>query len=414
VVVDTAQSSFDTVLAVYTGTDPGQALQIAANDDAGGLPPFSRVKWDAVAGTTYRITVDGYRGATGEVQLLLQYTVAAPQLPANDNFADRIVMTGTNWTVQTSNAGATLETGERAFTNTVGGASVWWEWSAPGDGLATGTTRGSTFDTILTIFSAAGTPSVGTLQMVAGNDDDPAGGLTSYVGFNTVSGRSYYLRVDGWKGMAGDIELAFVWEPAGVSVRPANDNFADRALLTGEAAVDDSTLQGATVETGEPGGVTRSVWWRWTAQRTGPVYVTATGAFPIQLAVYAGDALNALVTPPSAERVDGKGVALRFEALAGHSYALRAGTTSTGSSLRLALHAGEDSSPGRLSPAILDAAEAFLLRYDGCASHTAVLEWSTNLLQWEAVATNRLDPSGVYALPKADVPSEFYRLRLVD
>ena len=59
---DTFGSNFDTVLAVYTGNNLCSLTHIASNDDdpIGGLR--SRVSFNAVAGTTYHIAVDGFGG----------------------------------------------------------------------------------------------------------------------------------------------------------------------------------------------------------------------------------------------------------------------------------------------------------------------------------------------------------------
>lgn len=69
VVFHTSGSSFDTVLAVYTGTAINALSLVAANDDDPTLAPRSRVGFDAVAGTTYRIVVDGKGDATGQIRL---------------------------------------------------------------------------------------------------------------------------------------------------------------------------------------------------------------------------------------------------------------------------------------------------------------------------------------------------------
>ena len=68
--VDTAGSSFDTLLGVYTGTAVGALTTVASNDDANGTTQ-SQVSFAAVAGTTYRIAVDGFAGATGSVAVRL-------------------------------------------------------------------------------------------------------------------------------------------------------------------------------------------------------------------------------------------------------------------------------------------------------------------------------------------------------
>lgn len=70
-VLNTANSTFDTLLAVYTGTSVSSLKQVAANDDAnasGGILT-SKVKALVAAGTEYEIAVDGKNGQTGIVEL---------------------------------------------------------------------------------------------------------------------------------------------------------------------------------------------------------------------------------------------------------------------------------------------------------------------------------------------------------
>lgn len=76
VVINTDNSTFNTVLAVYTGTTVSNLTQIAADDDEntsqGQLT--SQVRFQAIAGTQYEIAVDGKGGATGIVQLNLKFS----------------------------------------------------------------------------------------------------------------------------------------------------------------------------------------------------------------------------------------------------------------------------------------------------------------------------------------------------
>jgi subtilisin family serine protease len=66
--IDTIGSAFDTVLGVYTGTSVS-ALTVKASDDDSGGNLTSKVSLAVVAGTTYRVAVDGYSGASGAVKL---------------------------------------------------------------------------------------------------------------------------------------------------------------------------------------------------------------------------------------------------------------------------------------------------------------------------------------------------------
>ena len=66
--VSTANSSFNTLLAVYTGSAVNALTLVASNNDTGGAPT-SYVSFSVVAGTPYSIAVDGFNGATGTVSL---------------------------------------------------------------------------------------------------------------------------------------------------------------------------------------------------------------------------------------------------------------------------------------------------------------------------------------------------------
>jgi hypothetical protein len=61
--MNTCTSSFDTTLAVYTGSSFGTMSQVASDDDSCTSPDNeagSRLTFNVVAGTTYRIVVDGF------------------------------------------------------------------------------------------------------------------------------------------------------------------------------------------------------------------------------------------------------------------------------------------------------------------------------------------------------------------
>jgi hypothetical protein len=59
------------MLGVYTGSSASALTQVAANDDASINTLTSAVSFNAVAGTTYRIRIDGYNGAQGTIVLAL-------------------------------------------------------------------------------------------------------------------------------------------------------------------------------------------------------------------------------------------------------------------------------------------------------------------------------------------------------
>jgi hypothetical protein len=71
-VVDTCDSTFDTLLAVYTGEEVSTLAGVGANDE-GCESGFgqSRLTFTATAGRSYAIAVDGRDGDTGDVRLRL-------------------------------------------------------------------------------------------------------------------------------------------------------------------------------------------------------------------------------------------------------------------------------------------------------------------------------------------------------
>ena len=78
--INTVGSGFDTVLAVYQGSRVDDLTRITSNDDIDyGVVLQSRVTFEATAGQTYQIAVDGWSGATGSIALAL--TLDAPIQP---------------------------------------------------------------------------------------------------------------------------------------------------------------------------------------------------------------------------------------------------------------------------------------------------------------------------------------------
>jgi hypothetical protein len=76
---DTCESSLDTLLAVYDGAALSSLMPVASNDDSDGTrcprSTGSELRFDAVAGTTYRIAIDGAGGAEGSFTLRRRQTL---------------------------------------------------------------------------------------------------------------------------------------------------------------------------------------------------------------------------------------------------------------------------------------------------------------------------------------------------
>ncbi len=134
--------------------------------------------------------------------------------PANDNFSRAVYLAGLSNDVFISNSDATAEPGEPLHADSPGGKSVWWSWQASFTGTMGVNTGGSTFDTLLAIYTG---DSVSNLQVVADNDDTEGFGIvSSSLVFRALAGETYFIAVDGFNGATGTVRLTI--NPVG---RPA-------------------------------------------------------------------------------------------------------------------------------------------------------------------------------------------------
>src|SRR5439155_12193450 len=122
-------------------------------------------------------------------------SVIVPTPTFTDNFANRMLITGyTNFAVGT-NINYTHEAGEHIhYGGTTGTKSGWISWLAPDSGVCTMDTAGSSFDTVMAVYTGT---VLSTLSLVASNDDSVLG-VQSQVSFNAVAGTTYQVAVDGF------------------------------------------------------------------------------------------------------------------------------------------------------------------------------------------------------------------------
>ena len=124
--------------------------------------------------------------------------------PANDNFAEALSLSGAALETAATNLFATLEPGEPEHADAPGGASIWWTWIAPITGDVTIDTQGSNVDTALAVYTGN---TVGSLQLVAANDDVASNQPNSRVTFHAAENTHYAIAVDGYDGEPGNIRL---------------------------------------------------------------------------------------------------------------------------------------------------------------------------------------------------------------
>jgi|GEM_PF-1374123 len=189
-------NTFSTFVSGYQDLDVGNTL----NRSVDGLNPA----------TTYFYRVRSYNaGGTSSNSGTISVTTATVP-PANDNFSDAQVIAGNSGNVLGTNVNATKQSGEPNHAGNTGGKSVWYRWQAPNDGLVIFNTSGSTFDTLLAVYTGT---SVSTLNSVASNDDCAGCNLTSSVSFFVTAGTTYQIAVDGKSGASGNVTLNWFLSP---------------------------------------------------------------------------------------------------------------------------------------------------------------------------------------------------------
>jgi hypothetical protein len=478
--IDTIGSSFDTLLAVYTGNNVSNLTEVAISDDKGGFLT-SKLRFNARNNTTYRIAVDGFGGASGDVVLNWDLEVTSDRLPeilvhplgqtvledgdvtfavttsetnatfqwffngnlmpgevapqltlANVGFtrvgqyfvqvtvgsrslrsraaslqinatdagfqdvrtADKLldaeaaakegapviielfrirklsssgsgsIARGYTGTQIFSTYGAGKEPGEPNHCGVAGGASSWFLYQAPRTGTMLIDTEGSTFDTVLAVYTGPGTD-FASLVSVACDNDSGSNGKWSKVMFTATAGMTYYVVVDGVNGATGTVKLNYVLgDPPAIVTQPAS-----QAVALGGTA----TLRVAASAAPAPT-------YQWTFNG-----LVITGATNVTLAVR------------------------NFQSAQAGSYRVK-----VSNQLGVVKSDRADlvpSGPLRLVSCVTTGTEGPTLRIEGAPYQTYVVECSTNLTQWTPLATN-LAATGLWEYldrSATNVSRRFYR-----
>jgi len=233
VTIDTIGSGFDTLLAIYMGSDVAGLTTVASNDDISSTTRQSRLSFTPQAGATYQIAVDGKSGVSGNLVLTLD------QSAVNDDFANCEFIGGDSGSITGSNGSASKEAGEPSHAGNPGGRSIWYCWTAPNTGLVTFDTIGSTFDTLLAVYIGG---SVNSLVTVGSNDDIADGYQQSRVTFTAIATTQYHVAIDGYDGASGNTKLN--WNPG-----------SDTPLLLQHSSFS-SSLAKSMGDTGQPPEIT--------------------------------------------------------------------------------------------------------------------------------------------------------------
>ena len=266
--VDTVGSNFDTELAVYSGSAINGLTLVAVDDDCPGFGLQSCVRFFAVAGTTYRIAVTGFAGATESIQLNVSL-VRTPHDFNGDSIGDALWYNTSsgqvvNWLLN--------------GTSIIGGGSpgsVASPWFVAGTGDLNGdgygdvlwynSTTGQAVIWLLkgtTIIGGGSPGSVGSPWTIAGVGDFNADGRNDILWYNPISGQAVIWLINGASVIGGGSpgSAASPWTVAGTGDFN-NDGRSDILWYngsTGQAVI--WLLSGSSVIGGGSPGSAGSPW----------------------------------------------------------------------------------------------------------------------------------------------------------
>ncbi len=217
VTLNSCGSSFDSLLQVYTGTCGAlQRVGYGCDDDNGpacaGLN--ASVVFNGLAGTTYFILAGGFIGSSGNLQ------ITATSSLVNDACAGALPLYfGAPFTMD--NFGAT-STGDPAATCTLYLSNgVWFTFTSPITGPVPVSTCGSSFDTVLQVFTNA----CGALAPMVCNDDfgPSCANANASLVINAVAGQTYRILAGGFFASRGTMTIMVGTPPVISAVRGASD-----------------------------------------------------------------------------------------------------------------------------------------------------------------------------------------------
>jgi hypothetical protein len=150
-----------------------------------------------------------------------------------DNFADRVRLVNASGIKSGNNLAATLESGEPLHRGKPGGRSIWYTWTPPGTGIATFSTAGSSFDTLLAVYTGSNFVSLAPVA----SDEDSGGFYTSDRSFNVFNGLTYQIAIDGLGGASGDFLVNWTFEPTSNLLPSITNQPVSLTVASGATAV---------------------------------------------------------------------------------------------------------------------------------------------------------------------------------
>jgi len=201
VTVSLAGSSYDTMLAVYQGSQcyPNAARLIQCNDDSGSSYQ-SAVTFAATSGSQYLLEIGGYGSATGQGKLTINCQGQTPPPSSKDDCAGaQAVGNVTNLAFDTTSA--TFDGPGHCMNS----PNIWYRYTATCTGDVTVSLLGSSYDTKLAVYRTS-TCYPAAAALIECNDDFGSS-YQSQITFAGTSGQQYLIEVGGYGSAKGQGKL---------------------------------------------------------------------------------------------------------------------------------------------------------------------------------------------------------------
>jgi hypothetical protein len=157
---------------------------------------------------------------------------AQPPGPVGLKNRIKAVAKGFTGTQLFSTVGSTTEPGEPNHCGVIGGASYWFAYQSSTNGFLLMTTEGSSFDTVLAIYTGPG-DDFATLVPHACDNNSGADGRDSRTAFPVTTGTIYWIAVDGVRGVSGNVVLNWsLLQPATITAQPTSRSVSPGANTT--------------------------------------------------------------------------------------------------------------------------------------------------------------------------------------
>jgi hypothetical protein len=197
-----SNSTMTGTVVVYAGS----SITALTSVGSGGNSTSPGASFNAVAGTTYRIVVNGQTP-----QLEGTFNLNWAPAPPNDNWSAATPLVWTHGTHSGSSVAAGSEPGEPQPLGNANTNSIWFRWQPAASGTWIFDTRATGYNTLLAAYTGS---AVNALTEVAFNNDiSTIGGiLQSEFALGATAGTTYWIRLSGNFNAAGDYTLA--WRPS--------------------------------------------------------------------------------------------------------------------------------------------------------------------------------------------------------